>query len=90
MATGVLPAKRAIEALSTKLCQIAGIDGGSSKVGARGRFGGLRSRRKLESGSGRVCFKGKNTPFADWSLQGRVVETVAAGKVVYRLENEDA
>lgn len=90
VATGVLPAKRAIEALSTKPCQIAGIDGGSLKVGARADLVVFDPDASWKVDPEEFASKGKNTPFADWSLQGRVVETVAAGKVVYRLENEDA
>ncbi|HQD39676.1 MAG TPA: amidohydrolase family protein, partial [Bacillota bacterium] len=68
----------------------AGIDGGSLKVGARADLVVFDPDASWKVDPEEFASKGKNTPFADWSLQGRVVETVAAGKVVYRLENEDA
>ena len=84
--TGQLSAERLIEAMSTKPCQIVGIEGGKLAPGAKADFVVFDPARSWEVDPSRFASKGKNTPFAGWKLQGQVVETVAAGNVVYRWE----
>ncbi len=83
---GELSAQRAIEALSTRPCQIVGTQGGRILEGARADFVIFNPDQIWEVDPNNFASKGKNTPFAGWKLQGRVIETVARGKVVYRWE----
>lgn len=53
---GRFACQRAIEALSTKPCQIAGIDGGSLKVGARADLV-VFDQTQAGKWIGRVCFQ---------------------------------
>ncbi len=85
--TGQISAARAIEAMSAKPCQIAGIPGGRLDEGAKADFVIFDPKCSWQVDPEKFASKGKNTPFSGWELQGRVIRTAAAGEVVYRLEN---
>jgi dihydroorotase len=85
--TGKISAERAIQVMSTAPSRIAGIDAGRLDQGAQADLIVFDPAASWVVDPSQFASKGKNTPFAGWKLQGRVVETVAGGNVVYRWEN---
>jgi len=82
--SGAVPLMRLVEALSTRPAEIFGIDGGSLAPGRAADLVLIDAEEPWIVAKDRLVSRSKNTPFEDARLQGRVRETMVAGRSVYR------
>jgi len=75
---------RLVEAMSTKPCQILGLDGGTLREGSRADITVIDPNAEWTVQPEKFRSKGRNTPYAGWTLKGKVVMTIFGGKVVFR------
>lgn len=75
---------RLVEAMSTKPCQILGLDGGTLREGSRADITVIDPNAEWAVQPEKFRSKGRNTPYAGWTLKGKVVMTIFGGKVVFR------
>jgi dihydroorotase len=78
------PLVRLVEAMSTKPCQILGLDGGTLREGGRADVTVIDPDAEWVVQPEKFRSKGKNTPYAGWKLKGKVVMTICGGQVVFR------
>jgi dihydroorotase len=78
------PLMRLVEAMSTKPCQILGLDGGTLREGSRADVTVIDPDAEWVVQPEKFRSKGKNTPYAGWKLKGKVVMTICGGQVVFR------
>lgn len=78
------PIMRLVEAMSTKPCQILGLDGGTLQEGSRADVTVIDPDAEWVVQPDKFRSKGKNTPYAGWKLKGKVVMTIYDGQVVFR------
>jgi dihydroorotase len=83
---GVLPLAELVARLSTNPARALGLHGGSLAPGAPGDVSVLDLGRRRSVDPKRFASKGRNTPFAGWSLSGWPVMTIVGGRVVFRPE----
>ena len=90
MAAGKLPLRRAIEALTTGPAAVLGARAGR-RGAARGLVEGTPADLVVVDAAdrwtvtpGALASKGKNTPLLGRELPGRVLVTVAEGRLAYR------
>jgi dihydroorotase len=81
---GLLELSRLVALFSTNPAQLLGLPGGMLAPGAHGDVTILDLARRYKVNPERFETKGRNTPFAGWSLVGRPVLTIVGGKVVFR------
>lgn len=74
---------RLIEAMSIKPCQILGLDGGTLKEGSRADVTVIDSNAEWTVQLEKFRSKGRNTPYAGWTLRGKVVLTVCDGQILF-------
>ncbi len=77
------PVLRLIDALSTKPCQILGLDGGTLREGARADVTVIDPNAVWTMDAQRFFSKGRNTPYHGWTLKGAVALTIVQGQVVF-------
>ncbi|MFA0732714.1 MAG: hypothetical protein LKKZDAJK_002840 [Candidatus Fervidibacter sp.] len=78
------PLMRLVEAMSTKPCQILGLDGGTLREGSRADVTVIDPEVEWVVRPEKFRSKGKNTPYTGWKLKGKVVMTICGGQVVFR------
>jgi len=86
VATGRIGWLRLIEAMSTAPARILGIDRGTLAVGSIADITLIDPESTWRVDANAFRSKSINTPFDGWSLKGRAVATIVAGKPVYRLD----
>jgi dihydroorotase len=85
VATGRMGWPRLIESLSTLPAQILGINRGTLRPGAVADITIIDPNLSWQVDARAFRSKSINSPFDRWTLQGRAVATIVAGRVKYRL-----
>jgi dihydroorotase len=80
---GNVPLERLVECLSSKPAEILGLETGRLEPGAPADFVLLDISQSWTVQEARLRSRSKNSPLEDCSLEGRVLETVIAGRSVY-------
>lgn len=78
------PVLRLVEAMSTAPCRILGIEGGSLREGSRADVTVIAPKAQWIVNPSEFRSKGRNTPYAGWTLTGKPVLTIVAGCIVFR------
>jgi dihydroorotase len=81
---------RLVEALSLLPARILGLARGTLQAGAVADITLIDPSVSWRVDASRFCSKSINTPFDGWTLQGRAVMTIVAGRVKYRLREPGA
>jgi dihydroorotase len=84
VAAGQLPLRRLVEVLSANPARVLGLPGGTLAVGSPADVTILDLRRKTTVDPAGFESKGRNTPFAGWTLKGVPAMTIVGGKVVWK------
>jgi dihydroorotase len=77
---------RLVAALSTRPAEILGINRGTLRPGAVADITLIDPKRSWRVDVRTFASKSSNSPFHGWTLQGRAVATIVAGRVKYRLQ----
>ena len=85
VATGRIGWPRLIEAMSTLPARILGINRGTLRPGSVADITLIDPECAWQVDVKRFCSKSVNSPFDRWTLRGRAVATIVAGRVKYRL-----
>jgi dihydroorotase len=85
---GRLTLSRIVDALSTRPARILGLPGGTLAPGSPADLTVLDLERRVRVDPARFESKGRNTPFAGWTLQGAPVITIVDGRIVWRAEKD--
>jgi dihydroorotase len=80
---GNMPLGRLIEAMSSKPAEILGLETGRLAPGAPADFALVDLTLSWTVKESELRSRSKNSPLEDCTLEGRVVETVVAGRTVY-------
>jgi dihydroorotase len=80
---GLLELRQLVSLLSTNPARVLGLPGGSLAPGSLADVTLLDLDRKRRVDPERFASKGRNTPFAGWTLKGWPVTTIVAGRVVW-------
>ncbi len=80
---GVLDLHRAIACLTVRPAEVLGIESASLRVGGRADLCLFDPAAEWVLSEGEIWSHGKNTPFLDWHLKGRVTHTLLGGRIVY-------
>jgi dihydroorotase len=80
---GLLSPLRAIELLSWGPARIFRLPGGRIEAGHPADLTVIDPDVEWEIDAARFESKGRNTPFHGWKVQGRAVQTVVGGRIVY-------
>ncbi|MEI6241741.1 MAG: dihydroorotase, partial [Planctomycetia bacterium] len=83
--TGRIGWPRLIEAMSTLPARILGVNRGTLRPGSIADITLIDPNLAWQVDVGRFCSKSVNSPFHGWTLTGRAVATIVAGRVKYRL-----
>ena len=83
---GVLTVESAVEKLATAPAKAFSLNAGTLAVGAPADVAIVDPRLQWEVDPSRFRSKSRNTPFAGWTVKGRVTTTIVAGRVVFELE----
>ncbi len=75
---------RLIEAMSTKPCQILGLDGGTLREGSRADVTVIDPDAVWMVDASKFRSKSRNTPYNGWTQKGKVVLTICGGRIVFR------
>ncbi|MFQ5791788.1 MAG: amidohydrolase family protein, partial [Acidobacteriota bacterium] len=75
---------RLVELLSTNPARILGLDKGALSVGSEADLTVVDLERPFTVDPSAFRSKGRNTPFAGWSLRGQAVATIVQGEIVAR------
>ena len=86
VAEGVLTLESAIDKLSTAPAKAFSLNAGTLAVGAPADVAIVDPDRQWEVDPSRFRSKSRNTPFAGWTVKGRVTTTIVSGRVVYELD----
>jgi dihydroorotase len=78
---GALTVTEAIRRMSTAPATILGLAGGTLAPGAPGDVVVIDLERQWTVRASELASRSKNTPFEDWTLQGRAVLTVVGGEI---------
>ncbi len=76
---------RLVQAMSTLPAEILGVNRGTLRAGAVADVTLIDPRMTWRVDAKTFLSKSVNTPFHGWTLQGRAVATIVAGRVKYRL-----
>ncbi|MDR9501375.1 MAG: dihydroorotase [Desulfurivibrionaceae bacterium] len=79
----IITPARMIELMSVNPCRILGVEGGSLSPGACADITLIDPHRVFTYEEKAVVSKSKNSPFLNWSLQGKAVTTILAGRITY-------
>lgn len=85
---GKLTPYQLVERMSWGPAKRLGIDKGSLKDGKMADITIIDPKAQYRIDASKFVSKGKNTPFDGYPVTGRVVTTIAAGKVVYQYHND--
>ena len=85
VATGRISWPRLIEAMSTLPARILGINRGTLRPGSVADITLIDPECAWQVDVKSFCSKSVNSPFDRWTLRGRAVATIVAGRVKYRL-----
>ena len=80
---GNMPLSRLVEAMSSKPAEILGLETGRLAPGAPADFALVDLNMSWTVQESKLHSRSKNSPLEDCTLEGRVVETVVAGRSVY-------
>jgi dihydroorotase len=80
---GILELAQLVSLLSTRPARVLGLPGGSLAPGSPADVTVLDLDRRVKVDPARFQSKGRNTPFAGWTLKGGPVLTVVDGRVVF-------
>ena len=83
--TGRIGWPRLIEAMSTLPARILGVNRGTLRPGAIADITLIDPNVVWQVDVQKFCSKSVNSPFQGWTLTGRAVATIVAGRVKYRL-----
>jgi dihydroorotase len=83
VAAGHLDLSQLVALLSSKPARVLGLPGGTLAPGSPADITVLDLTRKRKVDPAEFASKGRNTPFAGWTLTGWPVMTVVGGRVVY-------
>jgi dihydroorotase len=86
---GALPLPRLVERLSWGPARCFGLPYGTLSPGAPADAIVVDPEREWTVEPRRLYSRSRNTPFAGWTLQGRVLRTFVEGKLVHELEEEE-
>ena len=81
---GLISPVRAIECLTINPARILGIDSGSLAVGKVADIAIIDPEKSWSFTKEKMLSAGKNTPFDEWQLLGKVTHTIYKGRVVYQ------
>ena len=81
---GLLTLEQLVRALSSAPARVLSLPGGTLAAGAPGDVTLLDLERRVKVDPARFESKGRNTPFAGWTLRGGPVMTIVAGRVVWK------
>jgi dihydroorotase len=81
---GLISLKRLVELLSNNPARVLGLAGGTLAPGNPADVTVLDLERPVTVDPTRFATKGRNTPFAGWSLVGAPVLTIVGGRVAWR------
>jgi dihydroorotase len=81
---GVIDLARLVTLLSTGPAAALGLPGGTLDPGAPADVTVLDLTRRVKVDPARFESKGRNTPFAGWTLKGAPAITIVAGRIVWR------
>ena len=84
---GLLKMTELVDRLSTTPAEILGIDAGHLSVGAFADITLFDPSKHWILKSENLLSAGKNSPFDNWELQGKIIKTICNGKLVYDQEN---
>ncbi|MBU0682257.1 MAG: dihydroorotase [Proteobacteria bacterium] len=79
----IITPARMIELMSVNPCRILGVEGGSLAQGVPADITLIDPDRIFTYEEKDVVSKSKNSPFLDWSLQGKAVLTLLDGNITY-------
>jgi dihydroorotase len=82
---GLVGLPELVALLSTNPARVLGLPGGSLAPGAPADITLLDLDKRFKVNPERFESKGRNSPFAGWTLTGRAVTTIVAGKIVFRI-----
>lgn len=71
--------------MSTNPARVLGLSGGTLAPGSPADVTVLDLEKTVKVDPARFASKGRNTPFAGWSLKGAPAMTIVAGEIVWRL-----
>jgi len=80
---GILELAQLVSLLSTRPARVLGLPGGTLAPGSPADVTVLDLDRRVQVDPARFQSKGRNTPFAGWTLKGGPVLTVVDGRVVF-------
>jgi dihydroorotase len=80
---GNMPLSRLVEAMSSRPAEILGLETGRLAPGAPADFALVDLNLNWTVQEAKLHSRSKNSPLEDCTLEGRVVETVVAGRTVY-------
>ncbi len=80
---GLLSVSRLVELMSCSPAQILGVPGGRLAVGDPADITVIDPERAFTFFAEKSYSKGKNTPFDGWSLRGKAILTLLAGRVTH-------
>jgi dihydroorotase len=78
-----MPLERLVEAMSQKPAQLLGLETGKLAAAAPADFIIVDPELSWKVDAANLCSRSKNSPFERRTLEGRVLETVVAGRSVY-------
>jgi dihydroorotase len=77
----------AIALVTSKPAQLLGIDAGQLSIGAAADICVFDAQQEWQLTADNIHSEGKNTPFLNQTLQGRVTHTFVEGELVYQLKS---
>ena len=80
---GVLSLERAVQCLTSRPAELLGLSGGTLVPGVSADIIVVDRTCEWVVDPEQFRSKGRNTPFAGWTLKGRVVRTILSGKTVF-------
>ncbi len=82
---GVIDLSAMVDRLSLQPARILGIDGGELTPGSRADVCIFDPEADWVLDATALASQGRNTPYLDWEMRGRVTATLLAGRVVHQL-----
>jgi dihydroorotase len=86
--SGEVPLARLIEAMTLRPARLLGLEAGTLSPGAPADFAVADPDRTWKVEDGVLRSRSKNSPFEHRVLEGRIVETVVAGRTVYAYDRD--
>lgn len=81
---GKISPQRFVELLSSNPAKMLGLQGGTLKTGMPADIVIFDPDIQWQINPAKFRSKGKNTPFAGWDVKGKVVITIADGRIIWR------